>query len=43
MPCLVKHGTRVSSAVLSDFISFLFALDLNKHEELTMNVETEKL
>lgn len=39
----VKHRTRVSSAVLSDFISFLFALDLNKHEELTVNVDMEKL
>ena len=40
---VVKHGPRFSSAVLLDFISFLFVLDLNKHEELTVNVETKKL
>ena len=40
---LVKHGIRLSAAVLLDFISVLFVLDLNKHEELTVNVEHEQL
>lgn len=43
MPLLDKHGTCWSSAVLLDFISFLFVLHLNKQEELTVNVETKKL
>ena len=40
---LVKHGIRLSAAVLLDFISVLFVLDLNKHEELTVNVEVKQL